>query len=184
MTATLYVLWQDQIHKLSMGLPGCWGMLHRHLLMLLWLFPHCKNLGEGSLIPHLCFFFFFLLHPMLLQWHVKDPGHSAKSAGCRLHQNMHIPLTHQSQSGLTILSRHSVRTYLLMYCVGKTVTSTKSHLVLGESLSLSGRRKISLQNGYGAMATAVIVRHCLQFLRPVRSFSRGTLQNSTHSLCV
>ena len=83
-----------------------------------------------------------------------------------------------------MLSRHSVRTYLLMYCVGKTVTSTKSHLVLGESLSLSGRRKISLQNGYGAMATAVIVRHCLQFLRPVRSFSQGTLQNSTHSLCV
>ena len=27
----------------------------------------------------------------LLQLHVKDPGHSAKSAGGRLHQNTHTP---------------------------------------------------------------------------------------------
>ena len=27
--------------------------------------------------------------PVLPQWHVKDPGHSAKSAGGRLHLNMH-----------------------------------------------------------------------------------------------
>ena len=51
--------------------------------------------------------------PVLLQWHVKDPGHSAKSAGGRLHLNMHTPLTQWSQSGLTMpLSRHSVGTYL------------------------------------------------------------------------
>ena len=50
--------------------------------------------------------------PMLLQWHVKYPSHSAKSAGGRLHLNMHTPLTQRSQSGLTmLLSRHSVRTY-------------------------------------------------------------------------
>ena len=36
---------------------------------------------------------------MLAQWHVKDPGHSAKSAGGRLHLNMHTPLTQRSQSG-------------------------------------------------------------------------------------
>ena len=49
---------------------------------------------------------------MLLQWHVKDPGHSAKSAGGRLHLNKHTPLTHRSLSGLTMpLSRHSVGTY-------------------------------------------------------------------------
>ena len=29
---------------------------------------------------------------MLPQWHVKDPGYSAKSAGGRLHLNMHTPL--------------------------------------------------------------------------------------------
>ena len=47
--------------------------------------------------------------PVLLQWHVKDPSHSAKSTDGRLHQNMHAPLTQQSQSGLTMpLSRHSV----------------------------------------------------------------------------
>ena len=31
--------------------------------------------------------------PLLPQWHVKDPGHSAKSAGGRLHPNTHTPLT-------------------------------------------------------------------------------------------
>ena len=50
--------------------------------------------------------------PMLLQWHVKDLTHSAKSADSRLHLNMHTPLTQWSQSGLNILlSRHSVGTY-------------------------------------------------------------------------
>ena len=49
---------------------------------------------------------------MLLQWHVKDPGHSAKSAGVRLHLNTHTPLTHRSRSGLTLpLSRQSVGIY-------------------------------------------------------------------------
>ena len=49
---------------------------------------------------------------MLPQGHVKDPGHSAKSAGGRLHLNMHTPLTQRSRNGLsTPLSRHSVGTY-------------------------------------------------------------------------
>ena len=51
---------------------------------------------------------------MLLQWHIKDPSHSAKSAG-GIHLKMHTPLTQQSWSGLTmLLSRHSVGTYLEM----------------------------------------------------------------------
>ena len=49
---------------------------------------------------------------VLPQWHVKDPGHSAKSAGGRFHLNMHTPLTQRSRSGLTMpLCRHSVGTY-------------------------------------------------------------------------
>ena len=45
-------------------------------------------------------------------WHIKDPGHSVKSAGGRLHKNTHTPLTHRSRSGLTMpLSRQSVGTY-------------------------------------------------------------------------
>ena len=49
---------------------------------------------------------------MLLQWHIKNPGHSAKSAGGRLHLNMHTPLTQRSCSWLTMpLSRHSRGTY-------------------------------------------------------------------------
>ena len=50
--------------------------------------------------------------PLLPQWHVKDPGHSAKSAGGRLHLTTHTPLTHRSRSRLTMpLSSHSVGTY-------------------------------------------------------------------------
>ena len=50
--------------------------------------------------------------PVLPQWHVKDPGPSAKSAGGRLHLNTHTPLTQRSRSGLTMpLSKHSVGTY-------------------------------------------------------------------------
>ena len=44
--------------------------------------------------------------PALPQWHVKDLGHSAKTAGGRLHLNT---ITQQSRSGLTVpLSRHNM----------------------------------------------------------------------------
>ena len=39
---------------------------------------------------------------MLPQWQVKDPGHSVKSAGGRLHLNTHTPLTQRSRNGLTM----------------------------------------------------------------------------------
>ena len=48
--------------------------------------------------------------PVLPQWHVKDLGHSAKSADGRLHLNTHTSLTKQSRSGLTILHTHSMGT--------------------------------------------------------------------------
>ena len=52
------------------------------------------------------------LNAVLAQWHVNDPGHSAKSAGGRLHLNTHTPLTQRSRSGLTMpLSWYSVGTY-------------------------------------------------------------------------
>ena len=50
-------------------------------------------------------------HPMLSQQRVKDPSHSAKIAGGRLHLNMHTPLSQRSWSGLTVLIRDSVGTY-------------------------------------------------------------------------
>ena len=46
------------------------------------------------------------------KWHVKDPSHTAKTAGGRLYLNIHAPLTQASQNGMTILSRHCVGTYL------------------------------------------------------------------------
>ena len=46
---------------------------------------------------------------MLPQWHVKDPGRSARIAGGRLHLNTLAPLTQRSRIGLT--KRHSLGTY-------------------------------------------------------------------------
>ena len=81
--------------------------------------------------PELTFWLLFSVHstPMLLQWHIIDTGHSAKSAGGRLLRNTHTPLT---QSGLTLLlSRHNAGTYLEMSshatCQG---TLVHSHLNL------------------------------------------------------
>ena len=55
-------------------------------------------------------FWLLSLHPVLPQWHVKDPCHSAKSEGGRLHLNTHTLLT--QRSGLTVpLFRRSVGTY-------------------------------------------------------------------------
>ena len=50
-------------------------------------------------------------YPVLLQWYVKEPGHSTKSACGRLRLNTHTPLTQRSRSGLTMsLSRQSAGT--------------------------------------------------------------------------
>ena len=51
-------------------------------------------------------------HPRVTAVAGKRSGHSAKSAGGRLHLNAHTPLTQRSRSGLTMPpSRHSVGTY-------------------------------------------------------------------------
>ena len=66
-----------------------------------------------SRVNSVCWLLFSLFSvPVLPQWHVKDPGPSAKSIGGRLYLNTHAPLTQSSQSGLTmLLSRHNVGTY-------------------------------------------------------------------------
>ena len=49
---------------------------------------------------------------VLPQRHVKVPGHSAKSAGGRLHLSTPTPLTQRSWDGLTVpMSGHTLRTY-------------------------------------------------------------------------
>ena len=49
--------------------------------------------------------------PVLPQWYLYDPGHSANSAGGWLHLNTLTPSTQRSRSGLTMpLLRHSVGT--------------------------------------------------------------------------
>ena len=59
-----------------------------------------------------CLLFGVRSTPVLSQWHAKDPCHSAKNAGGRLHSNTHTALTQRSRSGLTMpLSRYSVEIY-------------------------------------------------------------------------
>ena len=70
--------------------------------------------------------------PVLPQWQVKDPGHSAKRAGGRLHLNTPTSLTHRSRSGLTLLSRHSVETYH-----GNELTRNSSGSVCPQSFELA-----------------------------------------------
>ena len=54
-----------------------------------------------SRVNFLCWLLFGVCSSLvLLQWHVKDPSHSAKSAGGRLQLNTHTHLTQRSQRGL------------------------------------------------------------------------------------
>ena len=66
--------------------------------------------------------------PVLVQWHVKDPGHCAKSAGGRLHLNTYMPLTQRSKNGLTMLSETKHWNLL-----GKTSSDATHQRTLGHS---------------------------------------------------
>ena len=75
--------------------------------------------------------------PVLPQWHVKDPSHSAKTAGGRFHQSTHTPWNQRSRSGLTLLlSRHGAGTY----------PETSSHATCHGTFSHS---RLSLLSHYG-----------------------------------
>ena len=79
-------------------------------------FTVCRPVNRGDLITSYHSALTLIrcpFHPVLPQWHVKDPGHPAKGAGGRLHLNTRTFLTQRSRSGLTMLSRHSVGTYQL-----------------------------------------------------------------------
>ena len=72
--------------------------------------------------------------PVLPWWHVKNPGHSAKRAGGRLHLNTCTPLTQRSRSGLTMpLSRNCLGTY----------RETSSHATRQGTLGHSRLRSLS-----------------------------------------
>ena len=111
---------------------------------------------------------------MLLQWHVKDPGHSAKNAGGRLHLNTHTSLTQRSQTGLTMPpSRHSVGTYrrnkLTCNSSGKT-WSQSSQLAEpmwtdpGRKNGISVHELISLKNIFKNTGGEWIVEHSSKIL--------------------
>ena len=84
-----------------------------------------------SRVNFVCYSYFVSVpSPCYHSGYVKDPGHSAKSAGGSLHLNTHTPLTQRSRSGLTMpLSRHSV--------------GTSSHATCRETLGHSRLRSLS-----------------------------------------
>ena len=102
--------------------------------------------------------------PVLPQWHVKDPGHSDKSAGGRLHLNTPTPFTQRSRIRLIMpLSRQSVGIYqetsshaTRQGTLGHSRLSSLSHggLILAKSgnsvrelISTLGKRKKKAQAG-------------------------------------
>ena len=84
--------------------------------------------------------------PVLPQWLVKDPGHSAKGKGGRFDLNTHTPLTQQSRSGLAMLSRHSVGTHQ-----GNKLTCNLSGITQPQSSQLAKplRTDPGLKSGIG-----------------------------------
>ena len=93
---------------------ACWLECWTHDWKVVSLNP--RKSGRRMFFPRVkfvCWLLFVVRSiPVLLQWHVKDSGHSARSAGGRLHLNMHTPMTPWSRSGPTMpLSRRSVGTY-------------------------------------------------------------------------
>ena len=100
----------------------------------------CRSGGRSSLsgVNFVCWLLLGVRStPVLPQWHVKGHGHSAKSAGGRLHLNTHTPLIHRSWSRPAIpLSIQSVGIYQ------KTNSHATRHWTLGHShlssLSLCG----------------------------------------------
>ena len=91
-----------------------------------------------SRVDCLCWFLFGVCStPMLLQWHIEDPDQFAKSASGRLHLNMHTPLTKWCQSGLIMLSWHTVETNQgneLTWNLSRNALPQSSRSQLAESL--------------------------------------------------
>ena len=72
----------------------------------------CRS-GGRIFFSRVNFVCLLLLHvrstPLFTQWHVKEPGHSAKNAGGRSHLNTHTPSTPRSRSGLTMPLLESIK---------------------------------------------------------------------------
>ena len=87
---------------------GCWGSLLVECRTHCWKVASSNPCRSGGIIlfsgvNFVCWLLFGVCStPVLPQWHIREPSHSAKSAGGRLHLNSYTPLTQQSRSGLTM----------------------------------------------------------------------------------
>ena len=101
---------------------------------------------------------------MLPQWHVKDTGHSAKSAGGRLHLNTHTPWIQRSRSGLTMLPSR---------CSEGTCQETSSHATRqGNTQSQSSQLATSLWTDPG-LKSGISVRKLIPRKKKCRRGMNG-----------
>ena len=119
-------------------------------------------------------------NPVLPQWHVKDPGHSAKSTDGRLHLNTHTPFTHRGRTVLTLpLSRQSVQIYQTTssHSTRQETPSKSSHLtetLWTDPALISVRELISTLNERKTRRRTI---NCRTFHKSHRK--RGNIQNTT-----
>ena len=86
-------------------------------IFILQFLPPLHGKGDGriffSRVNFLCWLLFVIYSTATIpQWHMKDPGHSAKIVSGMLHLNTHTPLTQWSWRTQTMLSRHSMGIHL------------------------------------------------------------------------
>ena len=118
--------------------------------------------GEFSFsrVDFLCWLLFSICSiSMLLQWQVKDPCHSAKSAGSRLHLTTYTPLTQRSWNGSTMLSWQSVGTYQ-----GNELTwnSTVNTLPQSSQLAEPLWTDPGIKSGIGVRKLILLKEECMQ----------------------
>ena len=111
--------WPWRSHPLWPASTSRWGFQDRPVSLLVERWAHDWKVvssspsrsGSRIFFSRVDFFLLGLIWRPFPPWHVKDRGHFSNSAVGREHLHMHTPLTQESESGLTVLSRHSGGTY-------------------------------------------------------------------------
>ena len=95
-----------------------------------------------------------LFHPHVTPVAHKEPGHSAKSAGGRLHLDTHTPLTQQSWSGMTMLLSWSSTALKNARHASLALSKTVPFICVFTSGNRKSRRGRALMNTVGMAAAA------------------------------
>ena len=143
-----------QVHAQCINTATVHGQIKTKELFNIWyciIFPqqynkicHLKPQHDYTFSHHSSLALIFNIHStsVLPQWHAKDPGHSASSAGACLQLNIHTSLTQWSRSGLTVLlARHSVGIKLVRNLSGDIQPQLSQHALSHASACITERFK-------------------------------------------